>query len=108
MIHGYPKFDALSLMEFSVSFLGSTIKLEGKAAFVHQSTGDTHGWTSCTIWSPDTIAKLKELRALMEIDLGMQHFQGGGTSVTMPAGTHFARPDVTGLGEHLGDEDPNP
>lgn len=104
MIRGNPKFDSISIGELSVSFLGSTLTFEGKAAFVNSRTGGTHGWTKNTQWSPATIAKLKELRALMELDLAALHLDGDGELLTDATGVAPARftPEGGGLGEHLG------
>lgn len=108
MIRGNPKFDSVSIGELSVSFLGSTLTFEGKAAFVDSKTGGTHGWTKNTQWSPATIAKLKELRALMELDLAALHLEGGGELIATATSTSRFTPDDGGLGEHLnGDKVPS-
>lgn len=104
MIRGAAKFDGLALLEGSFSFLGSGVKLDGKAAFVNSKTGDTHGWTSNHQWSPQVIEKLRELRALMEMDLGRLHLDGGGEvlATTAPIHTNSVEGALSGgLGEHL-------
>lgn len=107
-IKGQPKFDAMALGEFSAKFLGGIHQLEftAKAAFVDSKTGETHGWTHAgtATWSPATIEKLKELRALMEVDLGRLHMEGGGEVLVGPASVGSAVPSdfEGGLGEHLG------
>lgn len=108
MIRGQPKFDGLAVAKFNVSFLGSTLEFVAEAAFTDSKTGQTHGWTRNTQWSPATIEKLKELRALMETDLGGLHLDGGGEvlvgpTTVMNAARRGLAPDG-GLGEHLGDE----
>ena len=107
MIRGYPKFDGLAVGEGTFSFLGATIHLEAKAAFVSAKTGDTHGWTKNTQWSPQVMEKLRELRTLMEIDLGRLHLTDGGE---MPATAATSGPsfgsDGGGLGEHFRDTTP--
>lgn len=108
MIRGNTKFDGLAVGEGSFSFLGATLHLEAKAAFVNSRTGDTHGWTKNTQWSPQVIEKLKELRALMEVDLGHIHLQGGGEvlSTAVPLGTALTSTEGGGLGEHLREPTP--
>lgn len=106
MIRGNPKFDSIAVGEITASFLGPTVSLEAKAAFANSKTGDTHGWTKNTQWSPPVMEKLRELRALMEIDLGNLHLEGGGEVLVAPAN---AAPQGNfgsggGLGEHLGNE----
>ena len=78
MIRGVPKFDGIAIGEGTFSFLGTTVHLEAKAAFVDAKSGDTHGWTKNMQWSPGTMAKLHELRALMEQDLSRLHMQHDG------------------------------
>jgi hypothetical protein len=103
-----PKFDGVALGEGSFNFMGTGHTLEGKASFVNTLSGDTYGWTKNNIWSPATIAKLQELRALMEIDLGRVHLVDGGESLVGP--TSLSETTVGssglgsmgGLGEHVG------
>jgi hypothetical protein len=104
MIRGSARFDGLAILEGSFNFLGSGMKLEGKAAFVSTKTGDTHGWTTNTQWSPQVVEKLKELRALMELDLGRLHLEGGGEILVAPAGVVPTASGPSGLGEHVRDE----
>jgi len=104
VIRGNTKFDGLAVGEGSFSFLGTTVHLEVKAAFVSSTTGDTHGWTKNTQWSPAVIAKLSELRALMEIDLGRLHLQDGGEVLVGPGNMAVAGGVGGGLGEHVGRE----
>jgi hypothetical protein len=101
MIRGNPRFDGVALGEGSFSFLGSNAVLEGKGAFVNTRTGDTHGWTKNTQWSPQTIEKLKELRALMEVDLGNLHLESGGEVLVTAARTDSGT-GPGGLDDHLG------
>lgn len=104
MIQGRAKFDAIALGEGSFSFLGSTIHLEGKAAFVSARSGDTHGWTKNTNWSPAVIEKLSELRALMEVDLGQLHLEDGGEALSTAARRVPVAGGPGGLSEHLATE----
>lgn len=107
MIRGNPKFDSVSVGEGTFNFLGSTLQFEAKAAFVNSRTGDTHGWTKNTQWSAGVIEKLKELRALMEVDLGQLHLENGGevlVTTTSSAGGGIPPAPVPGLGEHLKDQ----
>ena len=104
MIRGNAKFDSIAVGEGAFSFLGSTLMLEAKAAFVNSKTGDTHGWTKNAQWSPPVVEKLKELRALMEIDLGQLHLEGGGEVLVAVTSAGPAAGGGGGLGEHLGGE----
>lgn len=106
MIRGQPIFDGLAVMEFSCNFLGETVHLEAKAAFVQTSDvgehkgGITHGSTIGTRWSVETMKKLNELRDAMEQDLAQRHFRDAGAGAPgITAG------DVGGIGENLEDED---
>ena len=109
MIQGQAKFDGIAVFEGTFSFLNPTVHLEGKAAFVDSKTGDTHGWTKSTQWSPEVIAKLAELRALMEVDLGRLHMHEGGETLTTRAmGVRLSNPETGGgLSEHVGDPVPS-
>jgi hypothetical protein len=107
MIRGNPKFDSITVAKFDVSFLGPTLTFSAEAAFANSQTGQTHGWTRNTQWSPTTIEKLKELRSLMELDLGAMHLTGGGEVLVGPSSVAAPRsftPEGGGLGEFLGDE----
>jgi len=98
-------FNALALGELSVNFLEAPAKVTAKAAFINTQTGQTHGWTTCHQWSPDTIEKLRELRMLMERDLGALHFAddagGVASSTTTTRGGALGK-SFQGLGEKLG------
>lgn len=111
MIRGTPKFDGVAVAEGSFSFLGNGPAIEAKAAFVNTKTGDTHGWTTNKVWSRATIEKLQELRALMEIDIGQRHLEGGGESLMGPAtlaGASGGLREPGGLSAHLaGDGTPS-
>lgn len=106
MIRGAPKFDSIAVGEITASFMGPTLSLEAKAAFADSKTGETHGWTKNAQWSPAVVEKLRELRALMELDLGRLHFEGGGEVLVAPSNIAPApRAGVGGgLSEHLGGE----
>lgn len=106
MIRGTPIFDGIAVMELSCNFLGETVQLEAKAAFVQTADvgerkgGASHGSTTCTRWSPSTMKKLVELREAMEQDLARRHFRDG-AATTEPD----AEENMTGIGENLADED---
>jgi hypothetical protein len=101
MIRGSAKFDSIAVGEVTCSFLGPTIHLEAKAAFVGSKSGDTHGWTTNSQWTPVVMEKLRELRALMEIELGQIHFDGA-ELVTAPIGAAPQGASPGGLGERFG------
>jgi len=106
MIKGTPKIDGIAVGEFVVKFTGPQVQFTAKAAFVNNKTGETHGWTDAlsASWSPTTMEKLQELRALMEIDLGRLHLEGGGEVLVGPrsAAPVAQQAHEGGLGEHLG------
>lgn len=106
MIRGAAKFDALALGELTVSFLApGNPQMKAKAAFVNSRTGSTHGWTTAEAgaWGKDTIAKLAELRALLERDLAAIHLDSvdelTGPTPTSPSGL------TGGLGELVNGHD---
>jgi hypothetical protein len=102
MIKGYPKVDAIVVGEFTVSFVGPTLDFKAKAAFVNSKDGQTHGWTTNQTWSPPVLEKLRELRMLMEVDLGGIHFDNGGELVASPLPGPRPATEPGGLGEHMG------
>ena len=95
------KFDTIRVAEITVSFLESPAVVTAKAAFVNTKSGATHGWTTGKRWSDETMAKLVELRELMERDLSVTHFEDGATSSPTTSGGSV-REAFQGLGEHLG------
>lgn len=96
MIRGNAKFDGIAVGELSVNFMGPTVKATAKAAFVATGSGATHGWTTNESWSPETMSRLRELRAQMEVDLAKIHFGEDGLAVGEAPGQ-----SPGGLGEHL-------
>jgi hypothetical protein len=102
MIKGTPRFDGLTAGEVQVNFLHPTIQMKVKAAFVDTKTGATCGWTEGTQWQPDTIAKLNELRLLLERDLAFIHFSSAEDALALPA---KPAPMESGLAEHLSGTD---
>lgn len=100
MIRGSAKFDGIAIGNISVDFLGPTLTMTCKAAFVDSTSGNTHGYTTGASWSPETIQKLKELKEAMERDLGRVHFAGEGTTTPLGASTTA---EASGIGEHLAD-----
>lgn len=105
MKRGTPKFDGIAVGELTVNFLSpSGPAVKAKAAFVDSKTGHTHGWTECVQWSKETITRLEQLRAQMEVDLARRHMQD---SETFAGETGVSLGAPGGLGEHLaGDETP--
>ena len=101
------KFNGIALGELSVQFLESPAKIIAKGAFINTESGTTHGWTTCHQWSPATIAKLKELRSLMEQDMAALHFVDASVSTTVgtPTGGGGIAEGFKGLGERLGTTD---
>lgn len=105
------KFDAIRVGELTVNFMEAPAVVSAKAAFVSQRSGTTHGWTTCRQFSPDTIEKLRELRLLMERDIGRIHFTDDDEALsetTTTDGGGKGQPSQ-GLGEYFGPgEDPVP
>ena len=107
MVRGSAKFDSVVVGEGTFSFLaaGGSPALEAKAAFVNSRSGETHGWTTNRQWSPAVLEKMKELRSLMEIDLGMLHLEGGGEILVTPVhalqGPQSGSRTGGGLGEYV-------
>jgi hypothetical protein len=104
MIKGTAKFDGITIGEFTAEFMGPTLHLTAKAAFVNSRSGDTHGWTTNKTWSPSVIDKLRELKLLMEIDLAAIHLDYV-ELVSAPitsTPSHSSR-EPGGIGEHVGD-----
>lgn len=103
-------FNGIAVGELTVNFLESPAKVVAKGAFINTATGATHGWTTCQQWSPETIIKLKELRALLEQDMVAVHFSDAASSFSgvvsppTPRGGQI-REGFKGLGEHLGSAD---
>lgn len=70
------KFDKIAVGEFTCNFITVPFDMSAKGAFVNSKQGSTHGWTNNKVWSPKTIALLKELRMSMEADMEVIHFEG--------------------------------
>lgn len=107
-VKGVPKFDAITLGDFTADFKKATISLSGVAAFIDSETGMTHGWTrgNGPVWSKDTMKKLQELKEAMEEDLARIHF---GEESIQVHGTK-TKPGLklpSGLGEHVGRDAPS-
>lgn len=77
--------------------------MKSKAAFVNSVTGNTHGWTTHHVWSPETLERLKKLRESMELDLAAAHFLDVGEAPQAEVEeTGTTTESSGGLGEHLG------
>lgn len=96
------RFDIVRVAEISVSFLETPAAISAKAAFVNSKSGATHGWTTGKRWADDTMAKLVELRELMERDLANTHFEDGSATSSPTTSSGGVREAFQGLGEHLG------
>lgn len=96
------KFDGIRVAEITVNFLEVSASVSAKAAFVNTKTGATHGWTTGKRWSDETMAKLVELREMMERDLAAIHFEDGSSSSSPTTSSGGLRDGFQGLGEHLG------
>ncbi len=99
---GSLKFDGITVGELTANFLqgAGAISLKAKIAFVNSKTGSTHGWTTHDQWSPEVIAKLRELAELMEEDVAKVQFSDGTHAPRRgPAGAGLS----DGLGEFLSD-----
>ena len=98
-VQGVPKFDALAILKIDqIDFLQGP-SLVAHAAFVDTKTGKTHGHTLGRNWSKETIAKLEELKELMERDMAELHFvQDESISEYKDAGGSV---EPAGIGERL-------
>jgi len=106
VIKGTARFDGIAVGEIQGNFLGPSTKLTAKAAFVNSESGHTHGWTTQEQWSPETLAKLKELRSLMEADLARVHFSGA-AGPAAPGLTFSSSAPEGGLGEYVAGDTPS-
>jgi hypothetical protein len=91
------KFDKVAVGEFSCNFITVPFEMSAKGAFVNSKQGSTHGWTNNKVWSPKTIAILKELRISMEADMEVIHFEGDDTKMEVKN-----KEDVGGISEVIG------
>lgn len=99
------KFNAVRVAEITVSVIETPSVISAKAAFVNTETGNTHGWTNCKSWSPETLEKLRELRECMERDISAIHFVDGAIGPAATTSGGGIRESFKGLGEHLGSSD---
>ena len=104
MIDGTPKFTSLAIKEISADIGVNQLQLVAKAGFVNRENGATHGWTKAegSVWSRETIEKLLEPKALMEMDMATLHFHDASVPGTQRPERPTAEPG--GLMEHLGSE----
>ena len=100
---GSPKFDGIAVMEMKVSLIGPAISLEAKAAFVNSISGATHGYTTCTQWSHETIEMLHALRDRMEEDLVRIHLAEDLSSPSSTGASPLSKV-MGGIGEQLADD----
>lgn len=99
-VEGIPKSNAVALMELEgIPFFNGKPEMVAHGAYVHTTSGVTYGRFTCSKWSKQTLDKLEELRASIEIDLAMLVLDGVGSSTS-------ACPRLTdepgGIGEHAG------
>ena len=100
-VRGTPKFDTVALLQASMSFIDGAVALRGKAAYASSATGMTHGSTTCTRWSKETLELLAALRGSMEQDIAGRDFQD------MARDEDAQEEPPAGIGEHLvGDAQP--
>lgn len=101
------KFDKVTIGEVTIGFLGVTHTMVAKAKLVSTKTGTSFGSTTIQHWSPAVLAKLDELKLMMETEMEDTFFDEGRTSAT-PA-TQRNMPDISGgLREFLGEDDTAP
>lgn len=98
-VTGTPKFNGIAIATISVDFFSKpTTVVSAKAAFIHTEKEATYGWTEGTgnVWSQETMQKLKDLRASMELDLAKVHLDGVG-----PVKESKGLDLDTGIGEYI-------
>lgn len=96
-------FNAVALGELTVDFTaGPSLRMQAKAAFINTENGKTHGWTTCSQWSKETVEKLAELRAAMENDIASMHFADATMATGTSTGGGSLADTAKGLGERLG------
>jgi hypothetical protein len=102
-VEGSPRFNAVTLLEMEeINFANRGHSLVGHGAFIDTRTGSTYGRTTCSHWSPTTLALLEELRASMEQDLASLVFETEGAGAVASSGGPLFPPDPGGIGEHAG------
>lgn len=93
---GTPAFDAIAIVEVTgIDFTDKATALVAHGAFINTKTGATYGKTTCQRWSKGTLAKLEELRVLMEQDMAAMVFESDQT-----AAGPLQSWEPTGIGEH--------
>lgn len=98
---GVPKFNAITILDIdAINFASVNVHLVAHAAFVSTEDGNTYGEHTCTRWSANTIEKLKELRAAMEMDVAAQVFQANSANVL--TGGPAVHETSDGISEHAG------
>lgn len=102
-VTGTPRFDAVVLLEMEeINFANRGYHVVAHGAFVDTRSGSTYGRTTCSNWSPATMALLEELRASMEQDLAHLVFETEGAGAVASSGGPLFTPDPGGIGEHAG------
>lgn len=100
MITGTPKISGLAVLDLTAEIRATGCTLSCKAAWVDTTRGSTHGWTKGegAIWSKETVERLLELAAAMEMDLAALHFN---EARRPDAATERPLAELGGLAEHL-------
>ncbi len=95
------KFDKVAIGEITIKLMEEPNVVSAKAAFVNTKSGTTHGYTYCTNWSKEVLIKIKELAALMSLELDSTHFDMGITSSEQGV----IPQEIGGLGEFIKDNE---
>lgn len=102
-VHGTPRFDAVTLLEIEeINFANRGHALVAHGAFVDTKTGATYGRTTCSHWSPITMALLEDLRSNMEQDLARLVFEDESIGILTSSGGPLLAAEPEGIGEHAG------
>ena len=103
-ITGTPAFDAIAILDIGpINFHEQGAPIQAQAAYIDTKTGATYGRIDWSNWSKDTLDKLMELRACMEVDIATRVFIGGGAATSGRANLALNPPEESdGIGEHAG------
>ncbi len=97
--------DELKVARIDVDRLANPEKVHVTAALIDNSTGRTTAWTTgdASMWSRETMQKLKELYEAMEEDMAKHLLSEHG--VSDGKATRAKPRSVSGIGERLGSAD---